>query len=392
MSHSTATTDQAKEGSPQGKAATQPNPVPFMSLALEQADIDAAVSVLHSGILRQGSRCAELETRFAAQTGATHGLTCSNGTTALQLAYGALLQPGDDVLVPAWTYIATASMLVAAGCNPIFVDCLEDTFQIDVEDAEKRITPNTKAIAATHLYGMPVDIDAVEDLAKRKGLRIIYDSAQAHLATYKGKGLGTFGDANTYSFYATKNLATGEGGMVTVNDETLNKDIAALRSHGETDKYLHTRIGFNYRMNDITAAIGCSRLDRLEAQTNTRRQNANRYDAMLADIPGLQAPTRTEGAESAWHLYTVKMDLSKFSMSRDDFCAKLKEQGVPTAIHYPRGLTRQPAFDPYVTEHPKVADSLSAKVFSLPMHHDLTDEHFGQIGRALTDIANSNCT
>ena len=380
MSHSTAATEQTS-ATPQGDA--QPAPVPFMSLALEQADIDAATSVLHSGILRQGSRCAELESRFSAQTGATHGLTCSNGTTALQLAYGALLNPGDEVLVPAWTYIATASMLVAAGCKPIFVDCLKDTFQIDVEDAEKRLTPNTKAIAATHLYGMPVDIDAVEDLARRKGIKVIYDSAQAHLATYKDRGLGHFGHANTYSFYATKNLATGEGGMVTTNDQSTADTIAALRSHGETEKYTHTSIGFNYRLNDIAAAIGCSRLDRLEAQTNTRRQNADRYDNILNEIEGLTPPTRTDGANSAWHLYTVKMDLSKFSMTRDDFCAKLKTLGVPTAIHYPRSLTRQPAFTPHVTDHPKVADALSSKVFCLPMHHDLTNEHFTTIEAAL---------
>ncbi len=385
MSHSTAVKDQA---APNQGGSPSIAPVPFMSLALAQADIDAAVSVLHSGILRQGSKCAELESRFSEASGAAHGLTCANGTTALQLAYGALLEPGDEVLVPAWTYIATASMIVAAGCKPIFCDCREDTFQLDIEDAEKRLTPKTTAIAATHLYGMPVDIDAVEDLAKRKGLKIIYDSAQAHLATYKGKGLGVFGDANTYSFYATKNLATGEGGMVTVNDESLAKDIAALRSHGETEKYLHTKIGFNYRMNDITAAIGCSRLDRLAAQTETRRKNADRYDAMLNEIDALHAPTRTEGADSAWHLYTVKMDLSKFSCSRDEFCAALKDRGVPTAVHYPRGLTRQPAFDPYVTEHPKVADSLSAKVFCLPMHHDLSDEHFKIIEAMLRKIVN----
>ncbi len=384
MSHSTAAKDPA--AAPSEAKAKPLSPVPFMSLALEQQDIDAAVSVLHSGILRQGSRCSELETRFAEASGATHGLTCCNGTTALQLAYGALLSPGDEVLVPAWTYIATASMIVAAGCKPIFCDVREDTFQIDIEDAEKRLTPKTTAIAATHLYGMPVDIDAVQDLAKRKGLAVIYDAAQAHLATYKGKGIGAFGDANTYSFYATKNLATGEGGMVTVNDQTLADRIAALRSHGETEKYLHTSIGFNYRMNDITAAIGCSRLDRLAAQTQARRTNADRYDAMLSEIDGLEPPTRTEHADSAWHLYTGKMDLSKFSCTRDEFCAKLKERGVPTAIHYPRSVTRQPAFAEFVMDHPRVADSLSERVFCLPMHHDLTEGHFEAIRMALETL------
>jgi len=358
-----------------------------MSLALSPEDIEAALSVLHSGMLRAGSRCAELEERFAKASDARLGLTCSNGTCALQLAYGALLEPGQDVLVPAWTYIATASMIVARGCRPVFCDCLEDTFQIDIEDAEKRITPKTSAIACTHLYGMPVDIQAVQDLARRKGLRVIYDSAQAHLATYNNKGIGAFGDANTYSFYATKNLATGEGGMVTVNDETLASRISALRSHGETDKYLHTSIGFNYRMNDITAAIGCSRLDRLLDQTNARRHAADRYDAILSQIDGLIAPTRTPGADSAWHLYTVKMDLPRFSCTRDEFCAALKERGVPTAVHYPKSLTHQPAFADVIDGHMPVADSLCGRVFCLPMHHDLTDEHFETIERALREVA-----
>jgi len=215
-----------------GGAPVSSTPVPFMSPKLTQDDIDAATAVLHSGMLRQASRCAELEERFGRMTGANHALTCANGTCALQLAYGALLQPGEHVLVPAWTYVATASMLVAQGCKPIFCDALPDTYQIDVDDARGRITPETRAIACTHLYGIPVDIDAVQQLADDHGLKVIYDAAQAHLATYKGKGLGEFGNAVTYSFYATKNLATGEGGMVTTNDDETARAIGLLRSHG----------------------------------------------------------------------------------------------------------------------------------------------------------------
>ncbi|MEZ6234546.1 MAG: DegT/DnrJ/EryC1/StrS family aminotransferase, partial [Phycisphaerales bacterium] len=270
-----------------GGTPVSKTPVPFMKVGLSEADIEAATAVLKSGMLRAAKKCAELEERFAAATDAKHGLTCANGTCALQLAYGALVKPGDDVLVPAWTYIATASMIVAAGCRPVFVDALPDTYQIDVRDAEKRLTPKTTAVACTHLYGMPVDIDAVQDLAKRKGLRVIYDAAQAHLATFGGKGIGAFGDAVTYSFYATKNLGTGEGGLVTTNDDATKRKIELLRSHGETDKYLHEQVGFNYRMNDITGAIGCSKLDRLGEETNARRAAADRYDAIVGEIDGL---------------------------------------------------------------------------------------------------------
>ncbi|MEL7473061.1 MAG: DegT/DnrJ/EryC1/StrS family aminotransferase [Planctomycetota bacterium] len=371
-----------------GGTPVSATPVPFMKPQLEPQDVEAAHAVLQSGMLRQARKCAELEERFAQQTDAQHGMTCANGTCALQLAYGATVQPGDDVLVPAWTYIATASMIVAAGARPVFFDCREDTFQADLEDAKAKLTGKTTAIALTHLYGCPVDIDAAQTFAKEHNLKVIYDAAQAHLARYKGKGLGAFGDVCTYSFYATKNLGTGEGGLVTTNDDAIAAKIAALRSHGETDKYLHTSIGFNYRMNDITGAIGCSRLDRLDAETNARRAAAAKYDAILADINGLDAPTVTDSAEPAWHLYTVKMDLAKFGVDRDTFCKALMAEGVPTAVHYPRTLTRQPAFaDVEGLTHPPVSDGLSSRVFSLPMHHALSDAHIATVGTALRKVS-----
>lgn len=362
-------------------------PVPFMKPQLHREDIEAATAVLESGMLRASTRCEELEQRFARMSGAVHGLTCSNGTTALQLAYGALFQPGDEVLVPAWTYIATASMLVAAGCTPVFVDCLEDTFQMDPADAAGKITEKTRGIAATHLYGCPVDIDAFQGLAVEHELKVVYDAAQAHLATYDGKGLGNFGDAVTYSFYATKNLGTGEGGLLTVNDDSLARDIALLRSHGETEKYLHERIGFNYRMNDITGAIGCSRLTRLPEETKARQEAAKRYDEILAGIDGLGAPAVTDKAEAVWHLYTVKMDLERFGRTRDEFCAALKAEGVPTAVHYPKATVDQPALAKWNRGDTPVASSLSERVFSLPMHHALSDEHFAIVRKALQKVA-----
>lgn len=374
----------------QGGTPVSATPVPFMSPGLAEADIQAAIAVLRSGMLRAAKKCEELETRFAKQTDAKHGMTCANGTVALQLAYEPLFKAGDDVLVPAWSYIATVSMVVARGARPIFVDADPETYQIDVADAARKITPKTTAIAATHLYGGTVDIDAVQALAKKHGLKVIYDAAQSHLATWKGKGIGAYGDAVTYSFYATKNLATGEGGMVTCNDDALAKSIKLLRSHGETDKYLHESIGFNYRMNDITGAIGCSRLDRLADETATRQKNAARYDAIVETIDGLKAPRTTPGGSSVYHLYVAQMDPSKFTCTRDGFIKALAAEGVPTAVHYPRPLTRQPAFKAFVSGdkgHPPVADGLSQRVFALPMHHNLTDEHFRILETALHKVA-----
>ncbi len=372
-------------------------PVPFMAVGLTPADIAAANEVLESGMLRAASKCAALEERFASMTDAKTGLTCANGTCALQLAYGAILEPGDEVIVPAWTYIATASMLVAAGAKVVFCDSLEDSYQIDPADVEKRITPNTRAIAATHLYGIPVDIDAIQALAAKHNLKVIYDCAQAHLAEYDGKGIGAFGDACTYSFYATKNLGTGEGGMVTTNDADLARTMGLLRSHGETDKYVHESVGFNYRMNDITGAIGLSKLDTLPEQTERRRAVAERYHAGIDQIEGVERPTPTKGSNPAWHLYTCRLNLDSFTCTRDEFIEALKAEGVPSAVHYPMPLTDQPAFKDVVkrnesensshTARPPVAASLAKRVFCIPMHHNLTDEQIDGVCEAIAKVA-----
>lgn len=367
--------------------------IQLISVKLANEDINAAVAVMRSGMLAQGAKVGAFEKRFAELTQAKFGVACANGTCALQLAYEPLIEPGDEVLVPAWTYIATASMVVARAGKPVWVDAHPATYTIDVEDAAAKITPRTTAIACTHLYGNPVDIDAVERLAVEHGLSVIYDAAQAHLATYKGRGLGAFGDAVTYSFYPTKNMTTGEGGMVTTNDEELDKSLRALRSHGESDKYVHSSIGYNYRMSDIEASVGLSQLDRLAPVTQRRRDNAARLDAMIADIPGLHAPTPTDGAEHAYHLYAVRVDPDAFVTPddgkpvRDLICAALLGEGVAYAVHYPRSLTRQPVFDQPGVEHQPVADRLAQTLFCVPVHQNLTDRQVQQVGEALAKVA-----
>jgi perosamine synthetase len=363
--------------------------VPFMAVGLTEKDIEAATEVLKSGMLRAASKCAAFEEEFAKQSDASIGLTCSNGTCALQLAYGSLLERGDEVITPAWTYIATVSMLVAAGAKVVFCDCLEDSYQADPADIEAKITPNTKAIAVTHLYGIPVDIDAIEAIAKKHNLKVIYDSAQAHLAEYNGKGIGAYGDACTYSFYATKNLGTGEGGMVTVNDKELATEIGYLRSHGETDKYLHESIGFNYRMNDITGAIGLSKLETLGAETNRRREVANVYHGRIDSINGVERPVPTASSNPAWHLYTCRVDLDALTCSRDEFCAALNKEGVPTAVHYPKPLTQQPAFSDLADQESgtPVSVKLASTVFCIPIHQKLSDEQANGVCDALAKVA-----
>ena len=373
-----------KGGTPVSKT-----PVPFMATGLSEADIEAAVKVLRSGMLRAATKCAELEVRFGEMSGAKHAMTCANGTCALQLAYEPLFNRGDEVLVPAWSYIATVSMVVARGGIPVFVDADPATGQISVADAARKVSTKARAIVATHMYGCPVDIDGVLALAKAHKLKVVFDAAQAHLSTYKGKGIGQFGDAVTYSFYATKNLPTGEGGMVTCNDDALATQIKLLRSHGETEKYLHTQVGYNYRLNDVAGALGCSRLDRLQAETTKRRAAAARFDTMLANdaVPGVSPLGITPGAESAYHLYTIRFADGRFNAPRDEMSKALQAEGVPNAVHYPKCLTNQPAFAAYTKEHPAVSGLLAKEVMSIPMHHNLSDEHFRVIAEALKKVA-----
>ncbi|MEM9373831.1 MAG: DegT/DnrJ/EryC1/StrS family aminotransferase, partial [Planctomycetota bacterium] len=196
-------------------------------------------------------------------------------------------------------------------------------------------------------------------------------------------------DVCTYSFYATKNLGTGEGGMVTVNDEGLARTIGLLRSHGETDKYLHESIGFNYRMNDITGAIGLSKLDELPGQTDRRRAVAKLYAERLDAIDGVDRPVPTAGSNPAWHLYTCRVDLDTLTCTRDEFCAALNKEGVPTAVHYPKPLTRQPAFKDYADQEPgtPVSVKLAERVFCIPIHQNLTDEQAHGVCDAIEKVA-----
>jgi len=383
----TAHTDASRTLARDGGTPVADPAVPFVSVSLSDADIDAAVSVLRSGMLAQGRNVAAFEERFAQMTGARHAVACANGTCALQLAYEPLFAAGDDVLVPAWTYIATASMIVARGARPVFVDADPDTYNIDLDDAAKALTPKTTAISVTHLYGAPADIAAVEDFAAAHGLRVIYDAAQSHLATWKGQGLGAFGDAVTYSFYPTKNMTCGEGGMVTTNDDDLASRLRTLRSHGETEKYLHETIGFNYRMSDVEGAVGLSQLDRVEDVTARRQAIAARLDELVSAVDGLTPPAVSEGATHAYHQYAVRLDPDVIPAGRDAFIDALRAEGVGVGVHYPKSLLDQPCFKEFIERDAPVSRRLARELFCLPVHPGLSDEQIEQIGAALAKVA-----
>lgn len=340
--------------------------------SLTENEIEAAVRVLRSGSLRQGKESDAFEREFADKVGAAHAVTCANGSAALHLAYLAALEPGDEVLVPAFTFIATGSMASVMGARPVFCDVDPDTFLLDLDDAASRITEKTRAIAPVHLFGNPLDLDAVTTFASTHNLKVIWDAAQSHGAEFNGRDVGSVDDFVCYSFYPSKNMFVGEGGMITTNSAEYDNAMRFLRTHGQTGKYYHTSLGFNYRLTDVEAAIGREQLKRLDSMLATRRTNAAALIAGLGAVDGITPQQVTIGGEHAWHQFCVLVDEATFGCSRDELQARLSDAGVMSGIHYPRGLHQQPIFEElYGKCSMPVTEKLASQILALPVHHGL---------------------
>lgn len=368
-------------------------PVPVADVELGGAEIDAAVEVLESGHLRQGEQTEAFETEFAERVGVKHAVAVSSGTAALHLAYMALLEDGHEVLVPAMSHVSTASMVVLSGATPIFCDLDPETFTLDVTDARERLSGNTTAIAPVHLFGGAADVPAIRDLAEDNGLRVVWDASQAHGTTYGGRDVGGFPDLATYSFYPTKNMTTCEGGIITTDDGGLSQEFSRLRSHGQTKKYYHPNVGFNYRMTDVEAAIGRAQLRRLDELNATRRENAAFLTSELCDLPGVSPPTVPDPVGHTFHQYTVTLDLDVLECTRDEFAEGLEAAGVDTGIHYPRPLHRQPAFDG-ISPHARlpVSERLCDRVLSLPVHPNLDPDQLEYVVENVQRVASAHTT
>ncbi|MGH9430388.1 MAG: DegT/DnrJ/EryC1/StrS family aminotransferase [Terriglobia bacterium] len=358
---------------------------------LDSKTIKAVERVLRSGNLRAGALTEEFEARFAAEVGAKHAIAVNSGTAALHIAYAAMLQPGDEVIVPDFTFIATASMVVAAGGQPVLADVNPRTFTLDPADAEQRITPRTRALAPVHLYGHPAAISELRDLARRHHLKIIWDAAQAHGARFEGNDVGSLADAVCYSFYPTKNMTTGEGGMIATPEPDLAAEFKLLRSHGEQARYNHVRIGFNYRTTDIAAAIGLGQLETLRACIERRRRNAATLAQGLADIDGIHLPEESEGCVHAYHLFTIRVEPRILGMTRDAFRQALAGRGIETAVHYPRPLHRQPVLSGMGEDSDFPASTLlSETVVSLPVHPFLTSDQIRRVIAAVRRVTKNS--
>ncbi|MEE8256706.1 MAG: DegT/DnrJ/EryC1/StrS family aminotransferase, partial [Acidobacteriota bacterium] len=353
--------------------------------SITEGDVEEVTRVLRSGRLREGPLCRKFEEEFASKVGSKFAVSLSSGTAALQVAYLILLKPGDEVLVPSFTFIATASMVALSGATPVFCDVDAKTFTLDLGDARKRITSRTRAIAPVHLFGNCCDIPGVRAMAGRNNLRIVWDAAQAHGARSGGADVGSFGDLVCYSFYASKNMTTGEGGMITTSDPEIFEKCARMRDHGQTGANLHTSLGFNYRMTDMQAALGLSQLKRLDSLVGRRRENAGFLDEGLREVEGITPPHVPDGVEHSYNQYSILLAGEQAKERREEFRDQLRERGIETAVYYSRPLHLQPVFAERPQPHLPVSEDLSDRIVSLPVHPGLRAEDLRRITGAVRE-------
>lgn len=347
--------------------------IPISKPYIGEAEKQAVMAVLDSGMLAQGPQTAKLEERFAQLCGVKHAVATTSGTTALHLALLANgVGLGDEVITTPFTFIASANSILFTGAKPVFADIDPETFNIAPEKIEQAITSRTKAIMPVHLYGYVCDMDAIEAIARSHNLKIIEDACQAVGAAYHQKIAGSFG-TGAFSLYATKNVMSGEGGMITTNDDTVAEKCRLLRSHGMKRRYYHDMLGYNYRMSDLHAAIGLAQMDRLAEFTAKRRANAAWLNA---HITGAITPKVKEGYDHVWHQYTIRVTGGK----RGAAVEKLTAAGIGTGIFYPVPAHRQDYMRQIVGQVSlPVAEQLALEVISLPVHPQLSQADLEQI-------------
>lgn len=365
--------------------------VPFIDLPSQYRKIKSSVDqrlhrVLDHGQYIMGPEVKECEEALAKYTGAKYALTCSNGTDALVLALMAIgVGPGDEVIVPTFSFIATAEAAVLVGATPVFVDVEPDTFNLNAESVEQAITSRTKAIMPVSLFGQTADVDKINALANRKGLTVIEDAAQSFGAEYHGRKSCALSTLACTSFFPAKPLGCyGDGGAVFTNDDRIHKLLLSMRVHGqdETNRYLHPHIGMNGRMDSLQCAVILSKMEIFPWEVEQRQMVAKRYDQELSAVKEfVQTPAVRTGRKSAWAQYTLRVQ------KRTELQQHLKERGIPSTIYYPRPMHRQEAYTKYAGDvQLPVADQASECVLSLPIHPYLEEEMQKKVTAAIKDF------
>jgi len=378
--------------------------IPFHSADVGEPEAQAAAAVVRSGWLTMGAKTIEFEQRFASYVGAKHAVGVNSCTAGLHLALDAIgLKEGDEVLVPTTTFTASAEVVVYFKAKPVLVDVDSETLCIDPVDAERRITSKTRAIIPVHYSGQPCDMDAIQDLAKRYKLHVIEDAAHSLPASYHGVRIGSVSELTAFSFYATKTLTTGEGGMVTTDNDDLAARMRIMRLHGigrdawkrysaEGSWYYEVLdSGFKYNLTDIQSAIGLVQLDRCDEMRATREKIATRYTKELAVTQTLQFPTVRNNCSSAWHLYVLRLNLEQVSITRSEMIDKLRERGISCSVHF-IPLHMHPFYKQtygYHKEDFPVASKEYMRYFSLPIFPGMSSSQIDYVIENVIEILKS---
>lgn len=353
--------------------------ISIASPELREEEKQRVEEVLDSGMIADGPEVRTFEDEFASFCGAEHGVATSNGTTALHTAFEALdIGEGDTVVTSPFSFVASANAIRLAGATPVFADINPDTFNLNPEAVEEVVRErDVDAILAVHLYGLPADLDALREIADEYDLALVEDAAQAHGAEYDGEKVGTFGDAACFSFYPTKNMTTGEGGMITTDRDDVAEKAASFANHGRSTDggYEHVRVGQNYRMTSIAAVIGQVQLGRLPEYVKARRANAALLNRGLTNSD-LVTPVESEKCRHAYHQYTVR------ASDRDELAEYLEDAGIGTGVYYPTPIHKQPAYVDTTCSAP-VAEQVADDVLSLPVHPELSTADIETITQAV---------
>lgn len=364
--------------------------IPVSSPSITQKEIDYVIDAVKSGwVSSLGSYITEFEEKFAKYIGTKYALTTNNGTTALHLALVSLgIKEDDEVIVPDLTFIAPANAVTYTGAKPVFADINPETWCIDPVDIEKKITKKTKAIIPVHLYGHPADMDAINEIANKYGLYVIEDAAEAHGAVYKGKKVGSLGNCGIFSFYGNKIITTGEGGMLTTNDESLYERAKFLRDHAMSKerRYWHTEVGFNYRMTNIQAALGLAQLKRIDELIEKKRQIFNWYKEFLCDINSITLNPEKEWAKNVFWMVCIVLG-NEVSMSRDELMHILKIKGIDTRpFFYP--ISEMPMYKNKSIYNNPITKRISERGINLPSGVNLTKEEITYIVKTIKLVLN----
>jgi len=351
--------------------------IPVAAPMIGDEERAAVMAVLDSGQLAQGPVVEAFEREFAEWCGVKHAVAVSSGTAALHLmllAHG--VKDDDEVITTPFTFIASANAALFVRARPVFVDIEPATFCLDPAKVEAAITDRTRAIIAIDMYGHPAAIDELKEIAERRGVVLIEDACQAHGAAIGRRKAGALGVSATFSFYPTKNMTTGEGGMVTTNDDGIAAAVRALRQHGATERYHHDVLGYNLRMTEMAAAIGRAQLVKLDRFNEARRKNAAALNRGLGSIEGLTPPVERSGYRHVYHQFTVRI-----ARNRDGMQQALGRMGIGTAVHYPVPVHRQPLYIElgYGSDRMPVSEAAAEQVLSLPVHPQLSASDLDRI-------------